>query len=115
MYRHSKYPAITKETNIGTRRDYRHGGQDELIYTETTHALHSPCVVTFDHDQREKEAATGRYKTDLDQVYNRYEENEVRERLRAKGQVVTNDLAGKNECIIKILIILNREKICNVS
>ena len=92
----------TEGTNLVTGRYQRYGGDKELIYTVTNYFTQAPYCVTFEHDQREKDPDTGLYKTDLDQVYNRSESSEEREKLVAEGRVVTDDLSGKNEWIVQV-------------
>ena len=78
-------------------------GFDALLCTFTTYSLQTPFCPVLEHDQREKDERTGKYKTDLKQAYNRYEPNETKERLSAEGKLVTNDLSGKNEWIITVV------------
>ena len=103
IYRHSKHPTVTQETNISIHRARKLDGFDALLCTFTTYSLQTPFCPVLEHDQREKDERTGKYKTDLKQAYNRYEPNETKERLSAEGKLVTNDLSGKNEWITTVV------------
>ena len=58
VYRHSKHPTITQETNISVLREKRCGGHDELLCTITTYSLHTPFCPVLEHDQREEDEST---------------------------------------------------------
>jgi len=101
IYRHSKHPKITRETSIRTHRERRCSANGELLCTVTTYSIHTPYCIVFEHDDREKDA-NGRYKTELDQVYNRFNSDEIREKRIASVHLVLSDRYGKNEWIIEI-------------
>ena len=46
---------------------------------------------------KKKDAETGKFKTEYNHVYNRFDPDEDKEQLVAAGKMVTNDLSGKKE------------------
>ena len=66
IYRHSKHPTVTKETNISIRRERKLDGLDKVVCTFTTYSLQTPFCPVLEHDEREKDEH-GKYATDLNE------------------------------------------------